>query len=84
MKKLFLVMAFSAFTGSVVLANSADDKDKGKKDEAKKEGKSCCKDKTATSGKSCSGMAASEKKACCKDKTAKAEVKAETAEVKVN
>ncbi len=75
-------MAFSAFTGSVLLANVADDKDKGKKDEAKKEGKACCKDKAAA-GKSCSGMAAGEKKACCKDKTAKAEVKAETSEVKV-
>ncbi len=80
MKKLFLVVAFSAFTGSLLVANSADDKDKGKKDEAKKEAKACCKDKAA-SGKACSGMTASEKKACCKDKTAKAEVKAE--EVKV-
>jgi hypothetical protein len=80
MKKLFLVMAFSAFTGSVVLAN-IDDKDKGKKED-KKEAKACCKDKAA-SGKACAGMATGEKKACCKDKTAKAEVKAETAEVKV-
>jgi hypothetical protein len=81
MKKLFLVMAFSAFTGSVVLANVADDKDKGKKDETKKETKACCKDKSA-SGKACSGMSAGEKKACCKDKTAKAETKTETSEAK--
>ncbi len=71
MKKVFLMLAFTGLVASVS-ASTTDDKDKGKKD-AKKETKSCCKDKS-TEGKSCSASDKKEGKACCKDKKA-AEVK---------
>lgn len=70
MKKLVLMLAFAGLVGSVSAAVNHDDKDKGK---AKKEGKSCCKEK-GTEGKSCSASDKKEGKACCKDK-AKAEAK---------
>ena len=76
MKKVFLMLAFAGLVGSVsasvVKSTGDDDKDKGKK-ECKKEGKSCCKDKTAE-GKSCSADK-KEGKSCCKDKTKTAEAK---------
>ncbi|MES2516358.1 MAG: hypothetical protein V4580_19545 [Bacteroidota bacterium] len=70
MKKVFLMLAFAGLVGSV--SASTGDKDKGKK-EAKKETKSCCKEKAGSEGKSCSGDK-KETKSCCKDK--------KTAEVK--
>ena len=68
MKKIFLMLAFTGLVASVS-AKTADDKDKGKKD-AKKETKSCCKEKgTGTDGKACAAGDKKEK-SCCKDKTA--------------
>ncbi len=69
MKKVFLMLAFAGLVGSLSASVNNDDKDKGKK-ECKKEGKSCCKDKTGAEGKSCSGEKSGEKKGCCKDKKA--------------
>ena len=80
MKKVFLMLAFAGLVGSVSasVAKSTGDDDKGKnKKECKKEGKACCKDKTAAEGKACSGekSAAGEKKSCCKDKAKTMEAK---------
>lgn len=66
MKKVFLMLAFTGLVASVS-ASTTDDKDKGKK-ETKKEAKSCCKDKSATAGKSCSASDKKEGKSCCKEK----------------
>jgi len=65
MKKIFLMLAFAGLVGSVSASVNHDDKDKGK---AKKETKSCCKEKGTAEGKSCSGEKSGEKKSCCKDK----------------
>jgi hypothetical protein len=77
MKKLFLMLAFTGLVASVS-ATTPGDKDKGKKD-AKKETKSCCKDKSATEGKACAASDKKEGKSCCKKaegtKTASAETK---------
>jgi hypothetical protein len=63
MKKLFLMLAFTGLVASVS-ATTPGDKDKGKKD-AKKETKSCCKDK-GTDGKACAASDKKEGKSCCK------------------
>ena len=73
MKKVFLMLAFAGLVGSVSASTNFDDKDKGKK-ECKKEGKTCCKDKSSAEGKSCSADK-KEGKSCCKDKTKTAEAK---------
>lgn len=54
MKKLVLVLALAGLAGSLSANTLGDDKDKdkGKKKECKKEGKSCCKKDGA---KACSG-----------------------------
>lgn len=65
MKKLFLMLAF---TGLVASVSATTPGDKDKKD-AKKETKSCCKDKSAE-GKSCASSDKKEGKSCCKEKKA--------------
>ena len=80
MKKVFLMLAFAGLVGSVSASvKSTGDDDKDKK-VAKKETKSCCKEKAGTEGKSCSGekttttsgnkTTTAEKKTCCKAKAA--------------
>ena len=60
MKKLFLMIAFTGMVASVSAASTfGDDKDKDKKKECKKDGKSCSGEK-----KECCKKDA--KKSCCK------------------
>jgi len=66
MKKVFLMLAFVGFVGSVSAAVFNDDKDKCKK-ECKKESKSCCKAKGEADNKTCSSEK-KEAKSCCKGK----------------